>query len=127
MIAQVADLGIGTVHCSTDLAALSYDLSDLIEVLDNYADDKQRARPSSCQVGWVDESWHLEMSFSSDSELSEPSKMEQFEISTEPESYKNKSLKAEITGLCSSYQYNVCLQLIKDESLKTEPFCQVTY
>merc|ERR1719234_372669 len=104
---EVADLGIGTVHCSTDLAALSYDLSDLIE------------------VGWVDESWHLEMSFSSNSELSEPSKTEQFEISTEPESYKNKSLKAEITGLCSSYQYNVCLQLIKDESLKTEPFCQV--
>ena len=33
---QVADLGIGTVHCSTDLATLSYDLSDLIEVLANY-------------------------------------------------------------------------------------------
>ena len=65
------------------------------------------------------------MSFSSDSELSEPTKSEQFEISTEPESYKNKSTKAEISGLCSSYQYNVCLQLIKDESLKTEPFCQV--
>ena len=79
------------------------------------------------QVGWVDESWHLEMSFSSDSELSEPNKTEQFEISTEPESYKNKTTKAEITGLCSSYQYNICLQLIKDESMKTEPFCQVTY
>ena len=26
------DLGIGTVQCSTDLASLSYDLSDLIEV-----------------------------------------------------------------------------------------------
>ena len=75
----------------------------------------------------MDESWHLEMSFSSDSELSEPNKTEQFEISTEPESYKNKTTKAEITGLCSSYQYNVCLQLIKDESMKTEPFCQVTY
>ena len=36
--AQVADLGIGTVHCSTDLATLSYDLSDLIEVTDNYGD-----------------------------------------------------------------------------------------
>jgi len=104
---EVADLGIGTVHCSTDLATLSYDLSDLIE------------------VGWVDENWHLEMSFSSDSDLSEPSKVEEYEISTEPESYKNKSLKAEISGLCSSYQYNVCLQLVKDESLKTEPFCQV--
>ena len=79
------------------------------------------------QVGWVDENWHLEMSFSSDSHLLEPNKLEQFEISTEPESYKNKSLKAEITGLCSSYQYNVCLQLIKDESLKTKPFCQVTF
>ena len=79
----------------------------------------------SCQVGWVDENWHLEMSFSSDSDLLEPHKSKEYEISTEPESYKNRSLKAEITGLCSSYQYNVCLQLIKDESLKTEPFCQV--
>jgi len=104
---EVADLGIGTVQCSTDLASLSYDLSDLIE------------------VGWVDENWHLEMSFSSDSDLLEPHKSKEYEISTEPESYKNRSLKAEITGLCSSYQYNVCLQLIKDESLKTEPFCQV--
>ena len=65
------------------------------------------------------------MSFSSDSELSEPTKSEQIEITTDPESYKNKRMKAEITGLCSSYQYSVCLQLIKDESMKTEPFCQV--
>ena len=79
------------------------------------------------QVGWVDENWHLEMSFSSDSDLLEPNKLEQYEISTEPESYKNKSLKAEITGLCSGFQYNVCLQLIKDESSKTEPFCQVRF
>ena len=80
-----------------------------------------------CQAGWVDENWHLEMSFSSNSELSEPKKSKQFKISTEPESYKNKSMKAEITGLCSRYTYNVCLQLVKDESLKTEPFCQVSY
>ena len=39
---QVADLGIGTVHCSTDLATLSYDLSDLIEVLANHDDDAKQ-------------------------------------------------------------------------------------
>ena len=67
------------------------------------------------------------MSFSSDSELSEPTKSKLFEISKDLESYRNKSMKAEITGLCSSYQYSVCLQLIKDESMKTEPFCQVRF
>ena len=65
------------------------------------------------------------MSFSSNPELSEPEKLKQYKISTDLESYKNKSLKAEISGLCSGYQYNVCLQLVKDENLKTEPFCQV--
>ena len=66
-----------------------------------------------------------EMSFSSNPELSEPEKLKQYKISTDLESYENKSLKAEISGLCSGYQYNVCLQLVKDEKLKTEPFCQV--
>ena len=65
------------------------------------------------------------MSFSSNSELSEPEKLKQYKISTDLETYENKSLKAEISGLCSGYQYNVCLQLVKDENLKTEPFCQV--
>ena len=65
------------------------------------------------------------MSFSSNPELSEPEKLKQYKISTDLESYENKSLKAEISGLCSGYQYNVCLQLVKDENLKTEPFCQV--
>ena len=67
------------------------------------------------------------MSFSSNPELSEPEKLKQYKISTDLESYKNKSLKAEISGLCSGYQYNVCLQLVKDEKLKTEPFCQVRH
>ena len=65
------------------------------------------------------------MSFSSNPELSEPEKLKQYKISTDLETYENKSLKAEISGLCSGYQYNVCLQLVKDEKLKTEPFCQV--
>ena len=59
------------------------------------------------------------MSFSSDPSLLEPSKQEEHKIS-------NESTTAEITGLCPSYQYDVCLQLAnEDESLKTKPFCQV--
>ena len=33
MCRQVQDLGIETVHCSTDLASFSYNLTHLIEVL----------------------------------------------------------------------------------------------
>ena len=42
LLYQVEDLGIGTVQCSTDLASLSYDLSDLIEVTAPHSEGKRQ-------------------------------------------------------------------------------------